>query len=56
VTDTKTYNGTVASDKTVEVINASGSSDVVTVAQEFASKNVLGLNASLPSNQLKLLP
>ena len=46
VTDTKTYDGTVASNKTVEVINASGSTDVVTVAQEFASKNALGLNAS----------
>ena len=46
VTDTKTYNGTVASNKTVEVINTSGSTDVVTVTQEFASKNALGLNAS----------
>ncbi len=46
VTDTKIYDGMVTSGKTVEVINASGSSDVVTVAQEFASKNALGLNAS----------
>jgi hypothetical protein len=46
VTDTKTYDGTVASNKTVEVTNASGSSDVVTVVQEFANKNVLGPNAS----------
>jgi hypothetical protein len=46
VTDTKTYDGTVASNKTVEVTKPSGISDVVTVAQEFASKNVLGPNAS----------
>ncbi|OYU12933.1 MAG: hypothetical protein CFE38_04850 [Comamonadaceae bacterium PBBC1] len=46
VTDTKTYDGTVVSGKVLEVNNASGSTDVVTASQEFASKNALGTSGS----------
>ena len=46
VTDTKVYDGTRNSSQTVLVTNNSGSSDVVSAQQEFASKNVLGSGLS----------
>ena len=46
VTDTKTYDGTTLSGQAIDVINASGSTDVVTASQVFVSKNVLGANGS----------
>ena len=46
VTDAKVYDSTQNSSQTVLVTNNSGSNDVVTVQQEFASKNVLGVGLS----------
>jgi filamentous hemagglutinin family protein len=45
VTDSKTYDGTQTSTATVGV-SGKAASDTVTVAEEFASKNAMGSNAS----------
>jgi hypothetical protein len=46
VNDTKTYDGTVNSDKSVVVTGLVSGDSVSNISQSFASKNVLGSNAS----------